>query len=181
MDETRTERLTLRRPTPADEAAAIDIHGAPESNRYRLGGGRAPAESVELLAMIMEHWRHHGFGYWAVDLTRTGETIGFGGLQHAERDGTAYLNLYYRFRASAWGRGYAPEMARAALDRAAREQPGVPVWIITDARNQQARRVADKLGFVEFRQGDCSGEWSSFHALPHHLRGSGVGTSGATT
>ncbi|WP_447008564.1 GNAT family N-acetyltransferase [Saccharothrix isguenensis] len=63
-------------------------------------------------------------------------------------DGEPTLNLFYRFRPRHWGRGYAPEMARAAVDWASRARPGRPVVIITDPDNTPSQRVAEKLGFA---------------------------------
>ncbi|MGQ0841261.1 GNAT family N-acetyltransferase [Actinokineospora sp.] len=163
MGELRTERLIMRAPTADSSAAMIDIHGDPKTNRYRPGGSAPAAESAALLADWMDHWRTHGFGYWAIDLAETGETIGFGGIQHREFDGTRHLNLYYRFRPSAWGRGYASEMAAAAIALAATELPDTPVWIITNADNEPACRVAERLGFTEFRQADYHGAWARFY------------------
>ncbi|WP_256258121.1 GNAT family N-acetyltransferase [Saccharopolyspora antimicrobica] len=47
-----------------------------------------------------------------------------------------------------WGRGYAQEMAGAAIDRADRAGTDRPVVIMTDRTNEPSQRVARKLGFA---------------------------------
>jgi RimJ/RimL family protein N-acetyltransferase len=94
------------------------------------------------------HWARDGIGYWAVALAETDETIGFGGLRHHNLDGHPTLNLFYRFRPEHWGKGYATEMARAALNWADQTTPNRPVVIITDLDNRPSQRVAEKLGFA---------------------------------
>ncbi|EWC60452.1 GCN5-related N-acetyltransferase [Actinokineospora spheciospongiae] len=159
----RTERLVLRPVDRADIAAAVAIQGDPRTCRHRPGGPSSPAETSAQLDFWLEHWRTHGFGYWSITLPDDAAVLGFGGLQLGEFDGHRYLNLYYRLRPRAWGHGYAPEMAGAALDWAAAERPDLPVWIITTLDNEPARRVADKLGFTEFRQAEYTGAPCRFY------------------
>lgn len=103
-------------------------------------------------------------------------TVGLGGVRHNDFAGERHLNLYYCFRPSVWGRGYAPEMARAAMAWAAQALPGMAVRIVTTAENAAACRVAEKLGFIQIRQAADAGPWTRIY----QWRGSGVGTSGAT-
>ncbi|GAA3054438.1 GNAT family acetyltransferase [Actinokineospora globicatena] len=157
----RTERLSLRPLVAADLPTVTAIQGDPATARFRPGGASPPAECAENLAAWVAHWRAHGFGYWAVE--HGGEVVGLGGLQHGEFEGARYLNLYYRFRPSAWGKGYAPEMTLAAMAWAAEAHPHLPVWIVTTVDNTPAQRVAEKAGFRETHQGDYRGALSRFY------------------
>ncbi|CCH34548.1 GNAT family N-acetyltransferase [Actinosynnema sp. NPDC047251] len=147
-DEIRTDRLLLRRVGPGDLRAAITILTDPETHRFNPVGPPSPEETADLLADWQGHWAHDGIGYWTLALAETGEVIGFGGLRHHKLDGRPTLNLFYRIGAGHWGRGYAPEMARAAIEWADRERPDRPVVIITDLDNTPSQRVAEKLGFA---------------------------------
>ncbi|MBB4963621.1 GNAT family N-acetyltransferase [Saccharothrix violaceirubra] len=146
--ELRTERLVLRRVTDADVPAAIRIMGDPETNRYNPAGAPTPEEATAQVAEWQEHWRRDGIGYWSVTLRTTGDQVGFGGLRHHVQDGEQTLNLFYRFTPIHWGKGYAPEMAAAAIAWADTNTPDRPVVIITDVDNKPSQRVAEKLGFV---------------------------------
>ncbi|MFF4773572.1 GNAT family N-acetyltransferase [Microtetraspora fusca] len=75
-----------------------------------------------------------------------GEVLGFGGLRFHELEGEEVLNLYYRFRPSAWGRGYAPEMAAAALAVGRERFPGVPIVAIIRDSNLPSLKVAERIG-----------------------------------
>ncbi|HEX6339722.1 GNAT family N-acetyltransferase [Umezawaea sp.] len=145
-DELHTERLRLRRVVPGDLASALAIMGDPETNRHNADGTPSPERTAENLAAWLRHWVEDGIGYWAVELA--GEVIGFGGLRTHDLDGERTLNLFYRFTPAHWGRGYAPEMARTALEWADRARPDLPVVILTDPDNTPSQRVAEKLGFV---------------------------------
>ncbi|RKT57248.1 GNAT family N-acetyltransferase [Saccharothrix australiensis] len=147
-DEIRTDRLLLRRAGPGDLRAAITVLSDPRTHRYNPAGPPSPEEVAGMLAEWQAHWAHDGIGYWAVELPPTGEVVGFGGLRHHRLDGEPTLNLFYRFRPAHWGRGYATEMARAAVEWADRARPDRPVVIITDPDNEPSQRVARKLGFT---------------------------------
>jgi RimJ/RimL family protein N-acetyltransferase len=150
--EIRTQRLLLRKVRPDDLHAAIEILGDPETNLHNPDGSASPERVAAHLEEWQAHWAADGLGYWAVELIETGEVIGFGGLRAHERDGEEVLNLFYRFRPSSWGRGFAPEMARAAVDWADRERPERAVLIVTEFANKPSQRVAVKLGFVHTGQ-----------------------------
>ncbi|QFZ22944.1 GNAT family N-acetyltransferase [Saccharothrix syringae] len=147
-DQIRTDRLLLRRVGPGDVRAAIAVLSDPGTNRFSPAGPPSAEEAAKALVAWQAHWARDGIGYWAVELPETGEVIGFGGLRHHELDGEPVLNLSYRFRPRHWGRGYAPEMARAAVDWASRSRPGRPVVITTVPDNAPSQRVAEKLGFA---------------------------------
>ncbi|RJQ67604.1 N-acetyltransferase [Pseudonocardiaceae bacterium YIM PH 21723] len=148
-DEMRTERLILRRTTTGDLPDLIDICADPATNRFTRSGIRDAEKVTREVHGYVEHWREHGFGYWTVLEAATGATIGSGGVTRRLLDGEPALNLYYRFRPSAWGKGYALEMARAAAEWARRERPAEPIVVITAPDNEPAIRLAVRLGLTQ--------------------------------
>ncbi|OLR91495.1 GNAT family N-acetyltransferase [Actinokineospora bangkokensis] len=164
MSGTRTDRLLLRPVTRDDLVAAEEVLGDPRTSEHLPGGPASPAEAQAKLDFWVAHWRTRGFGYWAVELAGSTGVLGFGGLQLGDVPGERYLNLFYRLRPSAWGHGYAAEVGRAAQAEATAR--GLPVWIVTGAANEASRRVAERLGFTEFRQGPHQGGWSRFYRWP---------------
>ncbi|WP_205622888.1 GNAT family N-acetyltransferase [Sciscionella marina] len=146
----RTERLVLRAPTTRDLAACVAVHCDPEAHRHTPRGPRTEKQAGELLDMLLRDWSEHGIGYWVIE--HEDELIGFGGIRHACEDGEPVLNVYYRFLPKAWGKGFAQEMAGAALDYARRALPMVPPSIVTDPDNAAALRLAHRLGFAEHRK-----------------------------
>ncbi|MEV0704554.1 GNAT family N-acetyltransferase [Saccharopolyspora sp. NPDC050389] len=147
-DEIHTRRLVLNRIQPADTDAFLAISTAAETHPFDAHTQRSREQILELLDKIHRSWASDGIGYWAIRLPGSEDVIGFGGLRHWVEEGKSVLNLYYRFWPSAWGNGYATEMAEAALHWARRHRPDRPVVIVTDADNTPSVRVAEKLGFV---------------------------------
>ncbi|MEV0056985.1 GNAT family N-acetyltransferase [Saccharopolyspora shandongensis] len=146
-DEIHTRRLVLRRIQPADDEAFIAISAAAETHPFDAHIRRSREQLLELLGKIHRSWDSDGIGYWAIRLPGAEDVIGFGGLRHWVEEGEPVLNLYYRFWPSAWGNGYATEMAETAVQWARRHRPDRPVMIVTDADNTPSVRVAEKLGF----------------------------------
>lgn len=139
-----TDRLTLREFEVEDAAALFRLRADPEVNRH-TGEPLAPdVESVARDILAYPDYRQHGFGRWACALRTTGEVIGFCGLKYLpELD---EVDLGYRFVPEHWGRGYATESGRAALEVGAelglRE---VTAYVLP--ANLGSVRVLDKLGF----------------------------------
>jgi len=58
------------------------------------------------------------------------------------------LNLYYRLRPDAWGRGYATEVARTAVGLARSYMPHLPVIARTRLANIASIRTTERAGLV---------------------------------
>ncbi|MFC0433172.1 GNAT family N-acetyltransferase [Kutzneria buriramensis] len=147
--ELRTERLLLRRLRAEDLPTVTEIQGDREANRHNPLGTASPARIAQQLRCWVADWAEHGIGYWLVVDAASEGAVGIGGLRRIEHDGEPALNLFYRFRPAAWGRGLALEMARAAVGWAERRDPGVPVVVITTRDNLPSIRLAERLGFRE--------------------------------
>lgn len=142
----RTERLLLCLPTPDVADAYFAIHGDPATNVHNPAGAMLdPRGAAPILETWQRHWREEGYGYWVVRAPEDGLILGFGGVRPPLPD-EDFINLYYRFRPSAWGNGYATELGRAALALAAKSAPGAPVVALIRPRNEPSIRVAQRLG-----------------------------------
>jgi len=58
------------------------------------------------------------------------------------------LNLYYRFMPSAWGQGYATEMAQTAVHFAQTYLPQLPIIARIRDENVASKRVAERVGLL---------------------------------
>lgn len=149
--------MSLARPAITDLDDVHEIHADPETNRFNPAGPSTDlATTRQMLAGWLADWREHGVGYWMVRLPGAPQVIGVAGLRQTELDGETVRNLYYRFRPSAWGHGYALEAARAAI--AGNEAGGPPVVALIRPGNRPSRRVAERAGL-------------RLHATIHHLGG----------
>lgn len=141
-----TERLRLRpfRKSDIDDYAALNAD--PEVLRY-MGGGPEPwdrGRSWRHLAFLMGHWYLGGTGTWAVEDRDTGEFVGKIGFSCPE--GWPGLELAWALTRRWWGRGYATEGARAALDHAFSTLNQEHVISLIRPVNVASVRVAERLG-----------------------------------
>ena len=143
-----TGRLRLRSLTDADLAGLHAIYGDAETMRYIGRSGRPtedPAGTARILAWLRRHEELHGFGLWALD-ERDGEPlVGVAGLLWEDGHGPE-VEVVYLVRRDRWGRGYATEAARAALERA-HGPLGLPrVIALAYPDNLASQRVMAKAG-----------------------------------
>ncbi|MEV4173448.1 GNAT family N-acetyltransferase [Nonomuraea sp. NPDC049709] len=144
MEVVQTARMVLSRVTADDLDAVHEIHSDPRTSVYHPSGPVTDLESSRaMLELWIDDWTERGIGYWAARPLGEPLVLGFGGLRRAIVDGDEVLNLYYRFRPSAWGHGYAVELVQAALQIG--KELGTVVAVIRDI-NEPSRRVAERAG-----------------------------------
>jgi RimJ/RimL family protein N-acetyltransferase len=158
-----TERLLLRGLELSDFDAYAAICADPEVRRY-LGDGRPlerPAAWREI-ALLLGHWGLRGFGQWAVVERQTGELVGRAGLW--EPEGWPGLEVGWVLGRRWWGRGFATEAARAAMDHAFGSLDARRVISLIHPENGRSIRVAERLGERYERRVELS-------RTVHHLYG----------
>ncbi|HEX5685821.1 MAG TPA: GNAT family N-acetyltransferase [Ideonella sp.] len=148
IDPRSTARLVLRQPVAADVAHLFAIYGDPATNTFNPFGPHPSIEkSRSVLDAWIDHWAERGFGQWAVATKQEPErVIGFGGVAFRKYLEADALNLGYRLAVSAWGQGYATELARAALDFALQVLRQPEVFAIVRPINAPSIRVLEKIG-----------------------------------
>ena len=147
-----TERLILRRLTPADVDNLSDLDSDPEVMFFINGGRPTPRHEIEadlLPALLSYYERYAGYGFWVVVERDSGAFIGWFHLRPPPDGGDPEEpELGYRFKRSAWGRGYATEGSRALIDKAFRDLGARRVFAQTMAVNAASRRVMEKAGLT---------------------------------
>ena len=113
----RTERLLLRPWEDADLADFAELSADPAVMEF-LRPLAGPGEAEAWVARVRAHWRQHGFGQWVVEIPGAVRFIGVVGLATVSYDAhfTPAVEIAWRLARVRWGRGYAVEAARAALD-----------------------------------------------------------------
>jgi RimJ/RimL family protein N-acetyltransferase len=116
-----TDRLVLRRFTEADVDNLVDLDSDPEVMRYLTGGRATPREVVQnevLPRLLSYHERFGGYGFWAAIEKSSGEFLGWFHFRPPLKGARAgEIELGYRLRRSAWGKGYATEGSRALIHK----------------------------------------------------------------
>lgn len=147
-----TERLTLRRFTPDDADLLIELDSDAAVMRFLTGGmPTAPEEIRERhLPNIIagyERWRGD-LGLFAAHEKSGGAFIGWFCLRPEPQGPLDEVELGYRLRQAAWGRGYATEGSRALLGKAFTGLGVRMVWAETMTVNRNSRNVMEKLAMT---------------------------------
>jgi RimJ/RimL family protein N-acetyltransferase len=149
-----TERLLLRRFTESDVANLHDLDGDPEVMRFVNGGKPVSRDVIReetLPRFLRAYERFEGFGVWAAIERSTGEFVGLFELYPRKDAGPNEVELGYRLRRSAWGKGYATEGSRALIRKGFTELGVQRVVAETMAVNAASRRVMEKAGLKYVR------------------------------
>jgi RimJ/RimL family protein N-acetyltransferase len=145
----RTSRLVLRPWRDDDVAAFAELSADPAVMEHLL-----PLPGW--VARKRAHWDEFGFGQWVVELPGEASFIGVVGLETVgyEAHFTPAVEVAWRLARVYWGKGYATEAARAAID-VGFEQLGLEqIVAITVPANCRSRRVMERLGMVRFPEED---------------------------
>jgi RimJ/RimL family protein N-acetyltransferase len=157
-----TERLLLRPPRRADQGSYLSLFLDPAVGEWLRRSPTEPLSETRILGMLSadeRHWGEYGFGPWLLEERESGAIVGRGGLRWTELEDGWVVELPWAVASGCWGRGFATEAARAAVEQAGGlKLPEVIALIVPG--NARSRRVAEKVGF------ELDGE--TLHAgLPH--------------
>lgn len=138
-----TDRL-LMRPPRAEDLDAWAHFAADEEAMRHLGGTMVRSVAWRSLATVVGAWQLQGFGFFFVFEKGTGEWVGRVGPWQPE--GWPGTEVGWGIRHDRWGKGYAPEAARAAIDWVLAEHPWQEVIHTIAPDNHNSKAVAAKLG-----------------------------------
>jgi ribosomal-protein-alanine N-acetyltransferase len=115
---------------------------------------RASAEAW--VARVREHWRRYGFGQWVVEIPGEADFVGVVGLAGVayEAHFTPAVEIAWRLDRAHWGRGYATEAARAALEYGFGELGLDQIVAVTVPINWRSRRVMERVGMTRLPEED---------------------------
>jgi RimJ/RimL family protein N-acetyltransferase/gamma-glutamylcyclotransferase (GGCT)/AIG2-like uncharacterized protein YtfP len=143
--ELATERLRLRRPSPADAGAVFERWAAdPEVTRFLRWQPHARlADTAAHLAGCVQRWEAGSEFVWLIEDRRSARLLG----SLAARPGGHGVELGYLLARDAWGRGYMVEAVRAVAGWYLEQGVLERVWATCDVENTASARVLEKAGF----------------------------------
>ena len=155
FDRILTDRLLMRRWRDADRDPFAALNGDPETLKF-FPATLDRAASDALVDRIEERFEQQGFGLWALEVTQTGEFIGFTGLSPLPDGvpGAGGMEVGWRLVKHAWHQGYATEAARAALTVAFDGAGLAEVWSMTAVLNEPSQAVMRRIGLTEVARFD---------------------------
>jgi RimJ/RimL family protein N-acetyltransferase len=134
------------RPLTADDLAFVMRVWNDERIAPTIGGARSELQLRERIDGWARHREVHGFGAILFHDRATGVPIGWGGLQRARIGIGECLTVGYVIAPELWGRGYATEIATAAIAHAFGTLDADRVYASILSTNGASRRVAEKAG-----------------------------------
>ncbi|MCW8982064.1 MAG: GNAT family N-acetyltransferase [Altibacter sp.] len=143
----RSQRLGLRNWEQSDLIPFAEMGRDPEVMRY-LPKLLSLDESEAFIERMQHHFVTYGYCYFAVDLLETNEFIGFTGLmqQPWESKFTPAVDMGWRLKRSAWGKGYASEAAAVCLHAAFTAFQLDEVYAFAAQGNTASEKVMQKIG-----------------------------------
>ena len=169
-----TERLRLRN-WRMEDAEPFIRHLNTEPVMRWLGGVRTPDEQRSVVRERFIPWQEErGFTLWAVERKEDGALLGFCGLKIADDPGSPVegaLEIAWRLREDAWGRGYAREAAQASLDFAFGPLAADRVVAMTVEENSPSWGLMRRLGMTRRPELDYVGAfWAPGRVIVYELR-----------
>jgi RimJ/RimL family protein N-acetyltransferase len=150
----RTERLVLRPWREEDRPPFAALNADPAVMEW-FPSTMTREESDAFVDRIEERFRDHGWGLWAVEVRGVAPFAGFIGLHPAESTlGYPAVEIGWRLAAAFWGRGYAPEGARAGLRFGFERLRLEEIVSFTSVGNEKSRRVMTRIGMTHSAEDD---------------------------
>lgn len=146
----QTERLLLRQWRDEDFEPFAALNADPVVMEF-FPSVISRADSDAAAAGNRAHIEEHGWGLWAVEVTDTGDFIGFTGLWSVPPAEFAFapaVEVGWRLARPYWGHGFATEAARAAVYFGFGELALPEIVSMTSVDNHRSRRVMEKLGMT---------------------------------
>lgn len=143
----RTERLVLRDWRNEDWEPFWRHTNTPAVMRW-LGGVLGEQGMVAAQERLLSYTGDHGHTFWAVERADDGEILGFCGLKRCNQKGgpIGMMEVGWRLREDAWGKGYAKEAAIASLDLAFSRFDADEVVALTVNGNTGSWGLMERLG-----------------------------------
>jgi [ribosomal protein S5]-alanine N-acetyltransferase len=150
-----TERLILRELQPSDDIGMFELDSNPLVHQY-LGNNpiHTIKEARNVIDLVRSQYDRNGIGRWATIEKESGNFIGWSGLKFIEEPENNRVRFYdvgYRLMPKYWGKGYATESAKAAIDYGFTQLKLNEIIGSANVENTRSRRALEKCGltFVE--------------------------------
>ncbi len=148
----KTEHLELRKFTQRDRDEVIMLLQDTDFMAFSPTGGMSCEQAEVRFEELVSAFQNKGIGKFCVIERSTGELIGYCGIESYDYKGETVVELGYRLKVSARGKGYAFEASSAVLSFA-REVGYTKVLALTEPENAPSQYILLKLGFEACGEG----------------------------
>lgn len=172
------DRLRLRCWREEDREAFAALNADPRVMEF-FPSRLSRLESDAMVDRIEAHFEEHGFGLWAIEVRGVASFVGFTGLSipRFQAPFMPCVEIGWRLGFEHWGRGFASEAARLALDHGFGTVGLSEIVSFTAAANLRSRAVMERLGMGRDPADDFDhpslphGHWLRRHPLYRLQRG----------
>lgn len=111
-------------------------------------------EVRDLINKLKNHFSENGFTYYAAEVLETKEFIGMIGLafQEYKTKFTPAIDIGWRLKRQAWGKGYATEGAKKCLEYGFSELAIKKIISVCTINNKKSENVMKKIGMTKIGQ-----------------------------
>ena len=143
--EIETDRLIIRSIQEVDLEPLAALWADPEVTYY-MGGPRNYEEVLKGLREDAQLNPQPAFDLWPVTEKETGQIIGHCGILEKDIEGMNQYEIVYVLAKSAWGKGFAAEVASSLKDYAFNQRGLKRITALIDPDNLKSEIVATKIG-----------------------------------
>lgn len=145
----KTDRLIIRQWQESDITSLSKLNADKEALKY-FPRTYTKQETIEFIEKMSDKISKQSYGFFALELRETKEFIGFTGLSNPsyKTPFTPCTEIGWRIHKQFWGKGYAPEAAKACLDYAFNELYLDEIVSFTASLNKPSMRVMEKIGMT---------------------------------
>jgi len=167
----QTKRLILRNWRQEDLDPFAAMSADPDVMRFfQACHDRQQTEAH--IRLITEYLERDEIGWWAIEVPGAFDFVGFAGLSRPgfHTHFTPCVEVGWRLRRDAWGKGYATEAGRACLDFAFKKLGLNEVVSMAVTDNLRSRAVMERLGMTRRPEDDFGHPKMPFdHPLRPHI------------
>ena len=108
-------------------------------------------EVEKFIEKLRNHFAKNGYTYYATEILETKEFIGMIGLafQEYKTNFTPAIDIGWRLKRNAWGKGYATEGAKRCLEYAFNELEINKIISVCTIKNKKSENVMRKIGMTK--------------------------------
>lgn len=145
-----TKRLILRELIPSDDIGMFELDSDKEVHKFL---GNNPIQHIEqsrqIIELVRQQYVANGIGRWAIIEKSSNNFLGWTGLKLVKEEinnHSYFYDLGYRLLKKHWGKGFATESAKAALDYRFDKLKLLEVYGSADRNNTASRNILLKVG-----------------------------------
>jgi len=108
-------------------------------------------EVINLIEALKGHFKENGFTYYATEILETKAFIGMIGLasQKYKTKFTPAIDIGWRLKRAAWGKGYATEGAKRCIEYAFNDLGINKIISVCTVKNTKSEKVMKKIGMTK--------------------------------